>query len=708
MIKKIEPATQSTSYYFFLIAIGMLSIYFFFYQQINSHFSWIFGGDYDAVIEAVLVSHWYRVFEFNQAWNQPLYFYPYQDILGYNDGYFLYGVIGIPYRLLGFDLLVTQELVHMTVKAIGFLSMATLLGRLQQKNIIALLGAALFTLFLSSSARAEHAQLFSVAFLPLLAFLLLETVQSVFSSKRKAMLLYSTAFSLLYGAMLITGFYMAWFFGLFLIICIIFYAYFDFGKMKTFFNLALSSKWQIVLIASIFLFAIAPFLYVYLPKLKETGGQGYDSQIFYSLHYLDILNYGKGSLLWGRLFEFIDNRFPGMWRPGEYQVGFTPDVFILAIFIIFSLILKKTSASPRWFKVLACATLLAMLLPLSFSGHSLWFFVRSLVPGGRGLRVIARFYIFLAFPVSILIAVYFSNLWTLFKKFRMPIFALLSLVCLGQINVHKEVGLEVKKHMAMVNNAAPSSKECTSFFVTNPVPKSGDFISSLYGQNVQAMLLSDTFGIPTLNGFATFNPPDWIFEDRPMYVYRVGNYVSSHNLQGVCEYDIGNNKWLTPGEINYLSETAGYQFGEAVSFSKDGTGEKFILDGWSPAEDWGRWTGARTASLIMRVAAAEGSAIDLEFNSRAFLVPTHQTLNVLVFVNDQKLGTFKYQYPLDAADSVRTVKIPGDLVAKSKGLLKIEFEMENPVSPASLGLSADSRNLGLGLTGLALRSSSSQ
>lgn len=705
MIKNPKNALQETNYYFLLIAVGTLSIYFFFYQQIHSHFSWIFGGDYDAVIEAVLVSHWYHVFDFRQGWNQPLYFYPYQDVLGYNDGYFLYGLLGIPYRLLGFDLLVAQELVHMTVKAIGFLSMAALLGRLQKKNIVTLLGAALFTLFISSSARADHGQLFSVAFAPLLAFLLLEAVQSVFLGKKMAMFLYGASFSILYGAMLITGFYMAWFFGLFLIIYTIFYAYFDFKKVKTLLDLALSSKYQLALILLIFLLAITPFLYVYLPKLKETGGQGYDSQIFYSLHYLDVLNFGKGSLLWGHIFEAIDSRFPGIWRPGEYQVGFTPDVFILSIFIIFSLVLKKSNTIPLWFKVLACATLCAMLLPLSFSGHSLWFFVRSLVPGGRGLRVIARLYIFLAFPVSILIAVYFSGLWRSFQKARVPIFILLTSVCLGQINTHKDVNLEVKKHISLASNTAALPKECKAFFVHNPVPKSGDFISSVYGQNVQAMLLSDTFGIPTLNGFATFNPSDWIFEERPMYVYRVGNYVNSHNLQGVCQYDIGRNKWLAPDEINYLSEIASIGTGETASFSKDGAGEKFILDGWSAAEDWGSWTSARTASLIMRPATVDDGAMDLEFMSRAFLVPTHQTLNIVVSINGQKLDTFKYQYPLDASDSVRKVKIPGDLIARSKGLFKVEFEMENPASPASLGLNADSRNLGLGLAWIKLTSS---
>jgi len=700
----LKKITQEGLHYLLIAVIGAITIYLFFYQQINSGFSWIFGDDYDGVIEVALVSHWYRVFQFHHVWNLPQYFYPYQDTLGYNDGYFLYGLIAAAYRVLGFNVLVSHELMHISVKAIGFLSMAALLGRLQQKNIIALLGAALFTLSINSAASAGHGQLLGVAFAPLLALLLLETIRNILAGEKKSILLFGAGFSLLYGATLLTGFYMAWFFGLFLIIYAISYACLDFSKVKTLLNAVSSSRYQVAFVLFVFLLAVVPFVFVYFPKLKETGGQGYGNQLYFSLHVADMLNIGRGSLLWGPAFDFIDKRFPGLWRQGEFQFGFTPDVLALSLFIISGVILRKSTFKPLWFKALGYATLIALVLPFSFSGHSLWFFVHSLIPGASGVRVISRFYIYLAFPVAILLTVYFCNLWKSSPKARIPVFILLLIVCASQVNLHKDVNLDTKKIMARLNNAAPAPKACTSFFVDNPLPKPTDFVSRLYEQNVQAMLLADNFGIPTLNGFATFNPPDWVFEQKPMYLYRVGQYIRSHNLQGVCRYDIGENKWLTQGEIDFYSGVLHYETGKTLSFVQGGEGIGFLLDGWSVDEDWGRWTDAQTASLVMRMPAVTDGVINLEFKSRAFLAAVHQSLEVAVSVNGQKLEVFKYVAPQDAHDSIRIVKIPRDLLTKNDGLLTIRFDIEKPASPASLGVSADGRNLGLGLVSLKLAS----
>lgn len=698
----LKKITQEGLHYFLMAVIGAITIYLFFYQQINSGFTRIFGDDYDGVIEAVLVSHWYRVFQFHHVWNQPLYFYPYPDTLGYNDGYFIYGLIAAAYRVLGWNVLVSQELMHISVKAIGFFSMAALLSRLQQKNVIAILGAALFTLCINSSESAGHGQLLGVAFAPLLAFLLLGTVRNILASEKKSIVLYGAGFSLLYGATLLTGFYMAWFFGLFLIIYAIFYACLDFSKIKLFLRAVSSSRYQVAFILFVFLVAVIPFVFVYLPKLKETGGQGYGNQLYFSLHVAEMFNTGRGSLLWGPAFDFIDKRFPGLWRPGEYQFGFTPDILALSLFIISGLILRKSTFKPLWFKALGYATLIALVLPLSFSGHSLWFLVHSLIPGASGVRVISRFYIYLAFPVALLITVYFCNVWQSLPKARIPVFILLLIICASQVNLHTGVNLETKKIMARLDDATPVPKICASFFVDNPLPKPTDIVSRLYEQNVQAMLLADTFGIPTLNGFATFNPPDWVFEQKPMYLYRVGEYVRSHNLQAVCRYDIGENKWLTPDQIDFYSNVLHYEAGKTLSFTQNGGEEGFLLDGWSVVEDWGRWTDARTASLVMRMPAVGDGAVNLEFKSRAFLAATHQSLELAVSVNGQKLAVFNYVAPQDANDSTRTMKIPHDLLAKSGGLLTIRFDIEKPVSPASLGLSADSRHLGLGLVSLKL------
>jgi hypothetical protein len=85
------------------------------------------------------------------------------------------------------------------------------------------------------------------------------------------------------------------------------------------------------------------------------------------------------------------------------------------------------------------------------------------------------------------------------------------------------------------------------------------------------------------------------------------------------------------------------------------------------------------------------------FMSHASISAKHPSLVVDVIVNGHSLHSFSYRAPKDAVDGIRSIEIPYDLLAKSQGLLQIEFHMTTPVSPASLELSADSRTLGLGL-----------
>jgi hypothetical protein len=75
-----------------------------------------------------------------------------------------------------------------------------------------LLGAALFTLSNNLFIRASHAQLFSIGFLPVLATLLHAAGSALLGRRPRALLGWGAAFVLLFAALLMTGFYMAWYF----------------------------------------------------------------------------------------------------------------------------------------------------------------------------------------------------------------------------------------------------------------------------------------------------------------------------------------------------------------------------------------------------------------------------------------------------------------------------------------------------------------
>ncbi|MGX6999926.1 hypothetical protein [Caballeronia sp. KNU42] len=496
----------------------------------------IYGDAYDAVIQSVLISHWFEVFKLHHVWNEPLYFYPYPDVLGYNDGYFINGLIASVYRLFGFNLLLSNEFCSMTIRTIGFFSMAALLRRLKCGDIVSILGAALFTLSLAISVHAGNGQLLDVSFAPGLALLLLNAVRSIDKGNVRSAFWWLAGFIVLYGAFLMSGFYMAWFFGLFTILFVVALAVVDFDYLKGLVCRSRALLWYLPALSFIALISVAPFLYVYLATLKSTGGQTYEAQKLYMLYPIDIFNAGLYSAIWHSTFAALDQKLPGLFRIGVTSNGFTPDVIAAMAVIAAVLLLRKWKSVPRAYVALALAVSVGLLLPLTVGGYSPWFLVNVLIPGARGMRVVGRFYLFLSFPVAVLIAVFMSRLKLWFSTIAMLV------LCATQVNASPYVALNVPAEMAIAEHAGQPPASCKSFYVVNPSASTSE-TELLYKQNMHAMLLADRFDLPTLNGFASFNPPDWVFRQQPDYQEKVKAYILAHRLENVCAYDLGTGAW---------------------------------------------------------------------------------------------------------------------------------------------------------------------
>jgi hypothetical protein len=700
-LQKNSTARAAWLYYLAFFSIFLLSVYGFFYCSVDSGFSVIFGNEYDAVIEAVLVSHWYHVLGLTQAWNQDPYFYPYRDTLGYNDGYFLFGMIGAVFRVLGANLFVAQELVHVTIKAIGFIAMVLFMDRLRPRGAINLLTASLFTLFLNDSNQGGHGQLLELALLPLLALLLLNCVSAVMDKHRRRFVLNGIAFGVLFNAALITGFYMAWFFGLIVILFAVMSLFFNFAPSWRLIRAAWALKLERLVFAAVFLITALPFAAVYLPKLHETGGQSYVAQLFYSLHWWDFMNVPGVSLFWCHFTRLAYATFPAMFRQGEFSVGFTPDVILLLV-IVFLLSIFNRTGLPAWFRALAFATLLGFCLPVSIDGDSLWYYVDHLVPGSNGMRTICRFYIALDFPIALLIGLFLGRLADSMPRARGVIYVAFALICLGQFNLVPPVGLQVPVQMALVQRAARPPSSCRAFFVTNPISPPMSHTDRLYRQNVQAMVLADAFGIPTLNGFATFNPKDWIFTQTGLYLYFVQQYIAAHHLSGVCRYDMTQNQWTGPELIDFTPQPRVIAPSQKVNFSLLGNSDGVMLDGWAHPERWGTWSITASPKLIIQISPAPTGDAVLSFTSHAFVVHTHPQLSVTVLVNNVALQTFVYRAPEDGGDHLRQVNIPAAIANKSHGVFLITFGLKTPESPRAAGVGNDIRNLGLGIASLSV------
>lgn len=537
-----------------VILAGAVSIAVFFRAQLGDGFSHVFGEPYDGNIAIAILEHWFRVFQGRAAWRVTGYFYLHPDTLGYNDGYVLYGVLYAPWRAIGCDPYLASDLVNMVVKATGFACFHLFARRaLQMRFGWSLLGAALFTTANDSMVQASHVQLLAVAFAPLLALLVWQAGAAWASGFAVRAACWGCAASAFYGAWLLSTFYMAWFFGLFacLSACLAGVAALP-GVGAPAWRLHRPHRppvWPLLVVFACLALSVWPFVSVYLPKAAETGMHRFTAVRPFVPSVSDLLNVGPNNLIVGPLY--------GMWKikagvqapdGGEAMVGFPPLLLLLALCGM-ARYGRANAQIPGWPRVLALATLLALILSVHLGGWMPWRLVYALVPGGKAVRVVSRFLIFLAGPVTLLAMLYAAHLTRHWRGWQVALVA--AALLLEQVNRAPPVFLNRRQENALIASIPAPPPGCHAFYARNRrlAPLNGPpALDALYHHNVDAMLIAAMTGLPTINGFSTFNPPDWNFADpaRPDYLARVAGYAAAHRLgAGLCGLDLVHRRWIT-------------------------------------------------------------------------------------------------------------------------------------------------------------------
>jgi hypothetical protein len=130
-------------------------------------------------------------------------------------------------------------------------------------------------------------------------------------------------------------------------------------------------------------------------------------------------------------------------------------------------------------------------------------------------------------------------------------------------------------------------------------------------------------------------------------------------------------------------------------------GAALFESGWSGSESWGTWSIASQATLlpIAFSEAASDSDFRLDATVRAFVAKPNDVQHVTVLVNGTVVGEWVLSNALAQPVSARIPK--SALIGRHS--LALTFDISNPLSPASLGLSSDSRPLGMGLMTLRIK-----
>jgi hypothetical protein len=138
--------------------------------------------------------------------------------------------------------------------------------------------------------------------------------------------------------------------------------------------------------------------------------------------------------------------------------------------------------------------------------------------------------------------------------------------------------------------------------------------------------------------------------------------------------------------------------GETVLFNSNHTHP--LGTGWGAPEEWGTWTVGKTATLNLPINLSGKQSVKMYLTANSFLGANHQTQSVDVLFNKNWIG--KIQFTSTSNAKTRIFEIPIKLLKKSGETINLEFIVENPVSPSSLGISDDPRELGMGLISIKL------
>jgi len=535
-----------------LVLVCALCVGVFFRNQIANGFSLLLGDRHDAVIALSIMEHWRNVLAGAAEWSRTAYFHPVPGTLGYNDGYLLFGLVYAAFRGGGADPFLGGELTNMAMRAVGFLSMHAACRRVLGLSFgWSLLGAALFALSNNLFIRASHAQLFSICFLPALAVLLHGAGSALFAGRRGALLGWGAAFVLLFAALLMTGFYMAWYFaflsGATLLAWLLVAG--D-GQRRALMVSFRGAAWPLALLVALALVANAPFLVLYLPKAAETGMHSWETALQHAPTPLDMLHVGEANLLFGWLVTLLN----GVFRPdfpswSERMTGLTP-VLLLVFGASVLWLWRGASGGMKpvrraWLRALALASLATWVLCLRFGDATGWWLVWSAVPGARAARVVARYQLVLAIPVIGLAVLVLAD-WAR----RLPAVAmapLAALLLLEQVNGYAPLFLDRPLELARLRAVPVPPAECRAFYVSAAREESrfGEAVEDPYNHNTEAMLIAAVLRLPTVNGISTFNPPGWpaSWPGQPGYKAEVAAWARDHGVAGLCGLDLRRMTW---------------------------------------------------------------------------------------------------------------------------------------------------------------------
>ena len=527
----------------------------FFRAQWLSGFDRVMGDPGAARFIIAINENWYQAVLGHASWQSPAFYHPLRHTLGLSDTFLLWQVVYTPARALGADPFLAYQLVLVFSTALGFATFYGLTRTLWRPPVaVGLVGAAVFAFSNSLFANANHPQLFGVLLVPSVCLLGVAAWRAAVRGS-----LAGVGWGAGFGALAVLVVYSTFYVGYYTLLaaavagllCVIVTPRGTFARVGA----ALRRGWLVLV--GVALGAVLPailFAVTFLPALHSSGGYKLQSAFFFRATLPDLVNVGFGNLLWGS--TLVHGVVHGTAALPERDYAVTPILLVLSIVAaVVATTRARRSAAPEGGRryssaILAATGVVLLLAPMAIGSVFLWRAVYWL-PGASGIRAIDRIGV-VACGVLVLALVDACAALAPWLRAVTPrpvlmvgFVVLALLLCAEQVNVSNSSQLSRPAQLALLDAVPPPPRDCASFFVETV------HASAQHPARVQttAMLLSERFGLPTLNGTSGSFPKGWkLFFPvwGSAYLAAVARWVHDRHVTGtVCALDLDTSRWST-------------------------------------------------------------------------------------------------------------------------------------------------------------------
>ena len=529
-----------------------------FYRAVwRSHFRDLMGNIGDTRFAVYMSEHWFQVLHGQASWLNPAFYYPVKGLLGWSDTFFLYQIFYAPLRLLGLDPFVALQVTVILLSLIGFASFFFLVRLAFGAPRIVGLTLGLAVVF--SNALYVHAaeyQFDGVYFVLAVVLLGFLAWRGASSGHVVRSIVIGGCCGLLAGLVLYSTYYMAYFSLLaFLIFILVMLVGGGRRFVRWMIRMGRCSWPALVSLIAGFAVGLVPFVMTYLPARKNSPALDYAEVTQYAGPIKDLINLSTTNAIWGTAVR----RLVPSGQAAGFEKSYAVTPILLGSALIGGLMCfwwyhRRRAARPAAARVapaLALTTLLVLLMPLRTRFGTPWAVVFHL-PGAAALRAIDRVGVVGGLLAALTLAAVATEVSARVKMGRHVTVRVLGagllIMCVVEqyntVNVASVNDPTESRFLASIHGPLP---DCRSFYVVDSKYPGRQY----FYYQIDAMLISQKVGLPTLNGYSAYPPRGWDFSDpsTPDYLEQVRSWASTHGVEpGLCQLDMSTGQWqLTPG-----------------------------------------------------------------------------------------------------------------------------------------------------------------